>query len=354
MKHAFTAPAAPTALAALTALAILTILSVPLLGRAQDDDDAVNLRLRLQAGDKYQLTMTTEETMTEWFGNNEAISTSTAIRWVTMDVISVEEDGSAKVKLTFDRIAIKTKAGDDDASEYDSQNPGENLEYPLTLHQSVIGQSFQAKLSPAGEVIEVLEADALQGAQTKAHSRGRSRVIRSTSRRGFAVAVFGTDLGLDPKTLMAKKGLRRLASSILFLRPDQPVATGHAWARENDLPIDPPMKCDSTYTLASHENGAATIQIEGTIKDDPRAHARMAKTIFPRWTSSMEGTRSGELKLDKESGVVTLARIVDTLKGEIKPTDEPDEENDEGTHTNLRSVLTTLDIVTTITCEKQP
>jgi len=347
MKHA------PTALAALTALAILTILSLPLIGRAQDDAaDAVDLRLRLQPGDTYKLTMTTDKTINEWIQNLESISTSTTAMWLTMDVIAVDDDGTARVKLTFDRVAT-TSDEEDDVSEYDSENPDEDLEFPLKIYQALVGQSFEVKLSPAGEVVKVLNADALQLAMATALSGGRSTfTIKTSSTKGMASALFGTSLRLDPIMLMDKKGLRRLAASLVFVRPGEPVATGHTWERDNDLPVDSAMNCDSTYKLASHQDGVAMVEIEGTLEHDPGSRSGKPVITFANTTTSMEGTRSGVLKLDEESGVVTSARITDTIKGETKPTEDADEDEPEGNPPI--TFLAAVDIVTTITCEKQP
>ena len=48
--------------------------------------------------------------------------------------------GTAQVKLTFDRIAINTDS-DGKVFKYDTQGSGENLKYPLSLYQAIIGQS---------------------------------------------------------------------------------------------------------------------------------------------------------------------------------------------------------------------
>lgn len=338
---------------ALIALAVLTILSLPLIGRAQDDAaNLVDLRLRLQPGDTYQLTMTTDKTINEWIQNLESISTSTTAMWLTMDVIAVDEDGTARVKLTFDRVATMSDE-EDEVSEYDSENADEDIEFPLKIYQALVGQSFQVKLSPAGEVLKVLEADALQMALVNALSGGKSEfMIKTSGTRGMASALFGTSLRLDPIMLMDKKGLRRLAASLVFVRPDEPVATGHTWERENDLPVDSSMKCDSTYKLASHQDGVATVEIEGALEHNPRSRAGKPVITFSNTTTSMEGTRSGVLKLDEESGVVTAARITDTIKGEVKPSEEPDEDEPKGNPPI--TFLMAIDIVTTIKCEKQP
>jgi hypothetical protein len=338
---------------ALTLLATLAIVGFPLIGRAEEAAaDVADLSLRLQPGDTYALTVTTDKLMNEWIANNESNALASTTLWLTMNVLDVADDGTTLVKLTFDRITLKTET-EGDVSEYDSQNPGEELEYPLKMYQGLVGQSFQAKLSPAGEVLEVLESDALHKAVMNALSGGKSEIVINTmTSHSMVTALFGTSMDMDLMSLMGNKGLRRFASSLLFPRPGEPVAIGHTWPRDNDQPIDPSMKCTSTYKLDSRQDGVATVQIEGTIKHDPGSRGGKPVIVFSNMTTSMEGTRSGTLKLDEKSGLVTAARITDTIKGEVKPK-ESDEEDADAKAQGAISIAVGVDIVTTIECKRQ-
>ena len=106
----------------LIVLVTLAIVGFPLMSRAGDDaPDELELRLRLHEGDKYTVTTTTEKTEGHWFQDTESTQTAATAMWLTMEVLTVKEDGAATVKLTFDRITYAAD-GPMGSVEYDSQD----------------------------------------------------------------------------------------------------------------------------------------------------------------------------------------------------------------------------------------
>jgi hypothetical protein len=328
---------------ALTLLAALAILSLPLIGRAEEAaPDAVALRLHLQPGDKYAITTTTEKTKGQWFQDAESTETTTTTMWLTMEVLSVEEDGTATVKLTYDRIVFKAQSALG-SIEYDSQNKNEDVEFPGSLYQALVGRSFRAKLSPTGTVLKVLDVHAICGAVRDAMPEGRTVKIMSPA-------------GLDATNLINPRHLDDLVASLFLACPDEPLAVGGTWTREEKPAGNPPVSCNATYKLVSRADGVATIQAEGTAKHNPNVGLGGA-TVFTNVEGELGGTRKGTVTLDEASGMIIEGRITTALEGEMNfkmivisndddgDADDPQEET---------SKPMTIDITTTVKCKKQP
>jgi len=335
MKHA------PTALAALTALAAITVLSLAPAGRAEDPaPDALELRLRLHEGDTYAITTTTEKTKDQWFKDTEATETTTTAMWLTLEVLSVEEDGTATVRLTYDRIVFKAK----DLSgsvEYDSQDNKGDVEFPLSLYQTLVGRSFRAKLSPTGKVLRVLDTHAISGAVMDAMPEGRSVSINCPG-------------GLQATKLTNPRHLNDLAALLFFPCPDEPLATGSTWTREEKPTGDPVVSCNATYKLASRQDGVATIQVEGTTKHDPSVSPG-GGTVMTNLEGELEGTRKGTVTLDEASGMIIESQITTALAGEmkVKPIVMPNRDDEADDQQEETSRPMTIDTTTTLKCEKQ-
>lgn len=337
---------------ALIVLAALAILSLPLTSRAQDHDDtALDLRLRLNPGDKYQFVISTEKTAAHWFHDAETTSSSTMTLWLTTDVLGVAPDGATDVKLTFDRIALTTQSPDA-RSEYDSQKVGENdnLKYPFILYQALIGQSFQATISLTGEALTSRQSDAMQTAIADARAQARAKAGPSTATFVQDKTTHALRLCLrtdpDPVRLTNEQCLKQLVASLLFVRPDKPIALGDTWTREENVSTDPTLTCTNTYKLAARQDGVATIESKGTLQHDPAMTAGGHVTTVFGMRLKMEGTRSGTVKLDETSGTIIEARVTDSLKGELKGSDA--DEEDEST-----PIPVTTDVITTISCHVQ-
>jgi hypothetical protein len=158
-------------------------------------------------------------------------------------------------------------------------------------------KKFKAKINKMGEVTEVMGleemisegADGLgaQGAQMK------EQIMASFGDGGFA------------------KNLE--ISTKIF--PAESVKSGDSWSVTQETGTGFPLIANITYTLSSVNDGIATINVKGTIENDPDDATMnlqgMDATIF------MEGDREGQLQVEVASGWVISGSMKDDIAGSI-------------------------------------
>ena len=272
-----------------TVLAVLALLTVSLAARAAETgEQPLDLRLHYEKGDTYKLTTTIEETQRH---DTEITKTAVVELTMTMEVLDVDKDGNVTVKMTFDRYVVMSE---DQAIDFDSDNPPEDVDIFTAVKAAIVGQSFEAKLSPRNEVLEIMEAEGLRKAIVE--KAGKDAAIESIR-------------GLDVTGLQNDQGINEHLVCLLVPYPDKPVKVGDTWTRQEK---QSGTVSNNTYTLESRRNGIATVRVKGDVKGGEPMH----------------GTQEGTVKIDEASGAIVEAKLHTELGGEMTahPVDEGGEE----------------------------
>lgn len=295
----------------LVLLTVLALLALSVTANAGDEPEKVDLRLHLEKGQTYRCTVSSDSTQVQWHGMAEVERTESSKTTQTLEVLAVDEEGVAAIKVTTDRTAFKSE-DQSGVIEYDSEHPPDEMPWWTIGHATMIGRAYILKVSSTGEVLEVEGGDAIRKAVMDALPEDetlRAQIVNQVMRNV-------TDEALKERL------------QLLFppgLRADEPVAVGDSWAPENPIPLEM-MIIKNTYTLASREDGIATVVYEGAIESDPDAEPRTEGPVTVR--VKMTGKVKGTSRIDEQTGLIIESQAGATFEGEYLVSGMPDAEGE--------------------------
>ncbi|MBN1917816.1 MAG: hypothetical protein JW889_07905 [Verrucomicrobia bacterium] len=306
---------------AFTLLAALTV-AVFLTTAMAADNDALDLRLRLQPGDTYKATATIERTYADWIEDVETTEVTVVELTLTMTTLDVDEEGNATIEITYDRYAVSSNGDKAERFEFDSDSPPDELNGPVAVTAALVGQSYKARLSPRGEVLTIEEADELRQALADA-TRQAGRLM---PRASAEVLTLLDDEGLeehlpycltvypDKPATSGDTWIRQVKQSVLLATPDS--ATAHKEFQVNVPALSIPVIADAAYTLESRHNGIATINVKETFTLDKDK----LRPSFARGNENAENAGEGEatIVIDEETGVPVEADLRRVIDGQRK------------------------------------
>ncbi len=309
----------------LVLLAVVAVLALSVTASAGDEPGKLDLRLHFEKGQTFRCTVTWKSTQLEWQGMIEVERTESSEATQTLEVLAVDEEGVATIKVTIDRTAFK-REDQSGVMEYDSEHPPD--EAPLwALHdQAMIGRSYTLKVSPNGEVLEVEGGDAIREAVTDALPEDETLRARITDQVMRNV----TDKALKDKLWR------------VFLpgfRPDEPVAVGDSWA---PIPLQRKI-VKNTCTLASCEDGIATVVYEGDIESDPDPEPIKEGPLTIRWKKTT-GRVNGTGRINEQTGMILEAQVDATFEREYVVSGKPNAEGE-------MSIPVTIEVTVTLKVE---
>jgi hypothetical protein len=171
-------------------------------------------------------------------------------------VVAVESDGNAILEVVINRIHMTVQFGDNPPTVFDSTQPASECP-PQFRHilKSVGKPRARMKFAPNGQILSV------------------TKMIRELTTEGGQAADAAERSGSEGRY------------NFLAVFPTEPIPVGAAWkdTYEVDVPVDKslrrPVKLQRQFTLASVENGRATIHMKTAILTPVHEPEQLAKLI---------------------------------------------------------------------------
>jgi hypothetical protein len=218
----------------------------------------------------------------------------------TFAVESIEADGSAWLKTTYDWVMMKqdTPMG---KREYDSANPPEEIPLMAKGSAALVGNSVSMLLDPKGTVREVKGLDALL----------------QTMLKGIDIPPGPAFEGIEKqlKDQFGDDALKEMMRNMMAHYPDEPVRVGDSWDQKVVIAKGFPVIIETTYTLRDRKDGVTTVDNESTLRPNPDASpTEMGPT---RMRYDLSGTQKGFMRIDEATGMTLGAEITQTFEGQV-------------------------------------
>lgn len=312
---------------ALAVLAILAMITPTIAAEAGEaDNEQLDLRLRLAEGDTYIVTTTTKREREDWRNDVESIESSVTEVTQQLEVVDVDADGTIALKVTYTRYTVKAQ-NEETSFVFDSDTPPKSDDPLVAMNACIIGQSFTAKLSPAGDVLAIEDCQALHDAYMA--------TVGVTAR---------TSASLDVTNLVCVGTIKEHLERLLGARPDKPVPAGSSWTRKEKRQGEPDTACDCVYTLTSRAAGVASVNVLGDLAVDPGARQR-ADAI-----DKFQGTLEGTYAIDEASGMTAEAKLRTAISFELVRIWIREDDGEK----TPEAIPSGIDTTITIKCTKQP
>ncbi|MHC4118686.1 MAG: DUF6263 family protein, partial [Planctomycetota bacterium] len=309
--------------------------------RAAAGDAASNagLRLRLKRGDVRNVRLIKQDKVSQTLMGQQQDFGSTKTTELSLDVERVDANGVARLKVTY--LAIKEKGqGAAAQMQYDSTTPDVPTEYGFApMYSAMIGQSFQAKVTPegiitglegVGEMYLAMAETIVQGEDEAARKRISERttegvedkvrrsIERANERHGSRqkrVEVVRDMLVKNP--IIAEGQIAEMVGDLIMVNPGRVVETGDSWQAKKALFSQGNVDVDCTYTLKEKTPTVMVVAVSSRIELDNELVSSENSSLGSAWTN-LAGSYEGTLQIDPGSGWMIRKKATMRCSGEVR------------------------------------
>lgn len=276
-------------------LPFLVLLSfIAACGGEQENNEGIDLRLRLKTGDRIRLWSVSEQSIRQTMVGEFAIQQRMGLA-TSYEVTAVDSQGVATMRVRYDSLAF-LQDGAIGKVVYTSADTTAEPPPLAAGFAALVGEEIMVRLGPDGRVLDVTGVEEV-----------RERISRKMGRGAGQLGQLSVAMGGGVSREFFKTAIEQ---GTAFL-PGRPVKAGESWSRTTSMQQGFPLAVETTYRLASADNETVTIEMEGTLKKSPDTSA----TSTSGFIYDLAGTQEGELKIDRATGWITESESHQELSG---------------------------------------
>ncbi len=270
------------------AVALVVFLALACALSAQAQDEKLNLKLNLKQGQSFRFRLTTASSGAASLSNQSVNTTETLRMGMLFSVESVDQDGSSRLKATFDDCSYNLST---------TGQPGANQLFgPISkVFAALSGRSFTLELMPTGVVRSVSGIEAVTSAALQTLA-GQPDAIRAIATQTISQS-------------MSEPMWKHVLTSVFAIIPDHPVAIGERWSRDFAVNTAGGSQQGTTYMkVTNRAGGTCNVKIYQDVKSATRQVGNSVTLTFT-------GTAEGSAEVDEATGLVVRAHSTASLKG---------------------------------------
>lgn len=263
--------------------------------------EKIALGLRLEPGQSFGVAMVMEQDVAQDYGEHELeTSQRIAITW-REEVESVKPDGTAVVAFVYETARFAIDGPETGLVEYDSAAPGPSVP-PFALGlDAVVGERVRLEIGPTGEIRSLTDVTHL--------------VDRVIAKLVLPAGVDPAAVRDDLRRHFGEDALREMLQTVLSIYPDREVGVGDQWTRRMQVTRGFPHEQTNTYELRDFDDERAVVSIRSKVKS--LAAAPSVRSGLTQMQLDLEGTQRGRLTIDRRTGMVVVAEILQDLEGTL-------------------------------------
>lgn len=259
----------------------------------------VKLRLNLEAGKTYKIVQIATQDITQTImGQEQKIHQETST-FYDYKVLSKNASGEMKIEVTYTRVKFK-QDGPNGLTEYDSDDKTAEANPATQGHAALIGKQFTMLITPMGKVKELEGIDQMLSdmIDDMGVPDAQNQQLKETLK-----GQFGTE------------AMRANMEKSMALYPKKKVKVGDTWEVNTEMASPFAMVMNNSYKLVEIKNGLAKVQLTSTMKSAP--NGAPMKTGEMKMTFKLDGSQSGVVFIDTQTGLTTKSDIDQDMKGDV-------------------------------------
>lgn len=289
----------------------------------------IELKLRLEAGQKFKVRLNQELHRTGGeFKKGEDFNFE---REMAFAVESVDERGTAKVKITFERIAyditretldggcgVKLTEPVWERYKYDSAKQSiADIDYniPAILAGS-IGESFFVTISQQGQIEEFWGLEEMQSRiAEKAINHTNKTLTRRLGERYEKIRSKYEEMEKhNTKAQYSERELRTILTDVFWVWPKEVLKVGQSWDGSIDI-WTKSHNIPAKYKLVNDTNGVLSVvfEVSRTTNEEP---FKWINDQGQEVAFQIVGSCVGELQIDKRTGLLMRTKVQSEFAGE--------------------------------------
>ncbi|MBN2483710.1 MAG: hypothetical protein JXD21_05880 [Candidatus Omnitrophica bacterium] len=247
--------------------------------------DKIDLQLRLNQGDSYNIRYTAAQEIVQNLGGEvQKIDQNTEFGYV-YTVRQKDYDGNAEIEVKYHSIIFKQQ-GPFGFIDYDSSHPPQKIHPSAMGYDVMAGESFVITVSPSGEILNV---------------RGMDNILdKLLSRMSLPEGVSKDMVKENLRKQFGDEALKESVGNMFAVYPDRPVGIGDSWTKTVYTSIGFPARVDTTYTLESIHDGISKVKVFSDIRSQPDAAPVHMGNMVLRY--EVTGRQEGIISLDEQTG----------------------------------------------------
>jgi hypothetical protein len=268
---------------------------------ASGEDEKLDLRLRLKAGESYRLRTMIEQQITQTAGANRQETQQTFAVGYAMTVESVGSSGEMKLSTRYDSILFRQK-GPSGVVEYDSANPPKQVPPAARAFAALLGLGFKMTLTPEGRVTSI------EGVAAMFEEMVRRQELPEGPAKAAVQKVLAEQFGED--------AMKQSLQNMFSLYPEAPVAAGDTWQRRVVVSKGFPIVIEGNYTLKERTGGVARIDIKAAIS--PNDAAGPVDLGTGKMDYDLRGEQHGTAEIEEDTGWTRALTTEQKLSGTLR------------------------------------
>lgn len=255
--------------------------------------EKVQLTMKAEAGHVQKSHYVSDQVITQKImGMSQKVAQVTEI-FLVQEVESVDENGNAKIKVTYERVKSSVENAITGKQTYDSEEGDEDS--PLAAgYGMLIGKAFHMTMDKQSRIVDVTGVEELMAGMFGDDDDEVSKVLSKS---------FG------PEAM--KKNLQQMA--LVF--PDVLVGEGDTWGENYELAGEFGLGVETTYKVDQVDADNVVLALEGSVKTAENSSIDMG-------VMSMEyditGEQTGTMEINRKTGMLTKSEIQQELEGKVK------------------------------------
>ncbi len=276
-----------------------------------EENNKIDLKLKLQTGQKFKTTITTEQQMQQNIQGRAMDVNTVQTMEMFSEVLEIDSNNIAKIKMTYGDMKMKMVSPQQGSFEYDSANPDPNatagnpqLELMQSMWTSLKGISITMNVDSQGKAKGYEGFEEMLDAMT----------AKMTEKDPNAGAMTKELL----KNFCNEDSMENTNNGMYGYFPDGPVAVGDMWDSitslgANNFPID----IDVTCILKDVNDGIATIDTMAKI-DMGTGEGKVIEQNGMKMNMLMTGVMNGYNKIDTKTGWLIESEVKHSMNGSMK------------------------------------
>lgn len=278
-----------------------TVLAQKGKNKSKAKQQAIELKLQLKPSNIYRMWMSTDQDITQDIAGQKITVKQVMGMGYRYEVQSVDNAGTATVKMTYDSIVVRNKTPMGEM-EFNSANPEASKATPGTeAYRAMLGAEFILKLTKAGKVESITGVEEMMG-----------KIVNGM---GAMEPAQKAALEQSLKKMMSNEAMAETIERAMNIYPTTPVKIGDSWKQQMEVAIGMPMLVSTTYTLKSITNGVANLDIQSTISNN--ANAKPMEMMGMEMAYNLSGTQKGTMKVNIIDGWVDTTSLKQNLFGSM-------------------------------------
>lgn len=262
-------------------------------------NQALDLGLKVQKGDKYNTHMVNNQETLANFNNQEIKTNQIMDMNLSLEVKDIDQDKNVTIYYKYDSMKISSESASQKI-EYDSEQDDENN--PLSLvYGGIIGKGFTVKLDKKGQVLEIKGIDELLDSMV-ATIPGDSEQ-KQAFKKSLA-QTFGDD------------AIKAMLEQSMNYYPKQSVKTGDTWENKMDINVLFPITITNKWKLLGEKDGLLNIDVQATIKADSKNES--VDFMGVKANVNLAGDCKGTINVNKANGITGNGKLVQNMSGEME------------------------------------